>query len=68
MSALPPKADINWRVGDVRLVPKADMTRQRKTPEHPRSFDVYMLLLTISQRYQHRLAFIVTAHNLLAVA
>jgi hypothetical protein len=25
MSALPPKADIVWRDGDVRFVPKADI-------------------------------------------
>jgi len=30
MSALPPKADINWRGWHVRLVPKADILRRGK--------------------------------------
>jgi len=32
MSALPPKADINSGVFDVRFVPKADIAGQRRPP------------------------------------
>jgi hypothetical protein len=34
MSALPPKADIETQLRDVRVVPKADITQRGKEPHY----------------------------------